>query len=84
MATIINELGEEVEISPENGSNFNLKELQSAVGGLFEMIQLSGEKILVVNEEGLILGLPINLKATSLARRPILGPAILCEANQIN
>ena len=43
-----------------------LDELQHMVGGLIEVIELSDGRQMVVNEEGLILGLPFNPEASAL------------------
>ena len=84
MATVISTSGEENEITPENGESFSLKELQGAVGGLIEIVPLDNEKLLVVDEEGLYKEqYCLNMKASILARRQIVGPAVLCDNDQI-
>ena len=40
--------------------------------------------ILVVNEEGLLKRLPLNNKASMLARQPIVGNVVMIEPNQIS
>jgi hypothetical protein len=60
-----------------------LKKLQEIVGGYVEFIYLK-EKVLVVNEEGLLFGLPRNNQATEIAGQPIVGDAILCGINELN
>ena len=55
----------------------SLSEMQGKVGGLIEMVHLPDGQYLVVNEEGLIDGLPINETASMLAKRTIVGTAIL-------
>ena len=52
-----------------------LKTLQEYVGGYIERVNL-GDRDLVVNEEGLIHGLPVNETATLLVN-PNLGPVRL-------
>jgi len=56
------------EITPANGSYFTLEEMQGYVGGLIQIIPLDGEghedRLLVVHEEGKLIGLPYNLFAT--------------------
>ncbi|HIB21727.1 MAG TPA: DUF3846 domain-containing protein [Rhodospirillales bacterium] len=83
MAFIINTSGDETEMTPKNGSDFELKELQDVVGGLIELVALTNGKLLIVDEEGLLKSLPINTKASMLARRPIVGTAIICEDHQL-
>jgi|688.fasta_scaffold00022_97 hypothetical protein len=48
------------------GAKPKLTELQECVGGYIECIYLNDGKVMVVNEEGKILGLPENNKATSV------------------
>ena len=83
MAYIINISGDETEFSPSEGNHFGLKELQEAVGGYIQLVTLKTGKILVVDEEGLLKNLPLNTKATILAGQPIVGPAVICSADQI-
>lgn len=42
----------------------SLEEMQGFVGGRIELVYLSNGDHLVINEEGLLDGLPINQKAT--------------------
>ena len=83
MAYVIRDSGEESELLPKNGTDFSLKELQGAVGGFIEIVHLGNDKLLVVDEEGLLKSLRINAKASILARRPIVGTAVLCDNGQI-
>lgn len=83
MAYVIKDSGEEIEFAPENGTNFSLKELQGAVGGLIEIVPLENNKLLVVDEEGLFKSLRMNTKASILARRPIVGSVVICGDDQI-
>lgn len=70
--------GKETPISPANGSNYSLREVQGHVGGLVELVRLRGTTdIMLVDEEGLLKGLPPNYKATALAGRVIVGTAIV-------
>ena len=71
---------EEVLISEDN----RLDQLQKAVGGYIELVYLQGNKIMVVNEEGLIERLPYNHKASKLAGKDIVGDVIVCNVNEIN
>jgi len=65
--------------NPENGTDYTLEEIQEAVGGLVQIVstKYNDDKILVVNEEGLIHNLPLNWRATELAGQPIVGNALL-------
>lgn len=61
----------------------SLKQMQELVGGYVEFVYLN-EKVLIVNEEGLLFGLPRNNQATEIAGHPIVGDAILCGINELN
>lgn len=45
-----------------------LEKLQEIVGGYIQVVDLENNKQMIVNEEGILLGLDINRKATLLAR----------------
>jgi hypothetical protein len=51
-------------LNPENGTTFTLEELQKAVGGYIEVIHLADGRVMVLNEEGRLHGLPFNANAT--------------------
>ena len=61
----------------------SLKQMQELVGGYVEFVYLK-DKVLIVNEEGLLYGLPRNNQATEIAGHPIVGDAILCGINELN
>ena len=44
----------------------SLEDMQEFVGGRIELVYLSNGDHLVINEEGLVDGLPINQKATNI------------------
>ena len=63
---------EEIEI--EN----TLEALQKAVDGYIETVTLiSGYAVMIVNEEGLLRGMPSNPTASAVAARKIVGPALV-------
>ena len=74
---------------PKNGSTFELEELQEIVGGYIEIIRLNDGRVIIVNEEGLNLNLPVNIEATNILRRDhsttqyIVGTAIVCDADMV-
>lgn len=77
---------EAVQLPPQD-SDTVLKTLQGYVGGLIQLcpvrpelreIHLKG-KILIVNEEGINLGLRQNALASMLANTPLFGDAILLD-----
>lgn len=63
-----------------------LSELQSIVGGYIERIHLPLMKgyCLIVNEEGLIYGLPVNPYHVPLQSQPFVGDAVLMKESDLN
>lgn len=55
-----------------------LEALQAAVDGYIETVPLVADKaVMIVNEEGLLRGMPYNAFATLIAARNIVGPALI-------
>ena len=57
-----------------------LAEMQEAVGGFIAYVKLprgNGHKKMVVNEEGLLQGLPVNQIASVIADQRIVGNALV-------
>lgn len=83
-AKILNTDGIYSDAVPANGKDFSLKEAQTIVGGLVTCLPLPASVgkglILVCNEEGLILRLPLNETASQLAGRPIVGQVLICPS----
>lgn len=81
--------GDFQETQPNNGSTFELEELQEVVGGYIEIVRLNDGRIIIVNEDGLSLNLPVNIEATNILRRDhstteyIVGNAIVCDADML-
>jgi hypothetical protein len=65
-ATVIKSNGttQDVELSDNTGERLN--ELQTLVGGYIEELTATENRLLVVNEDGKELGLPVNQAATEL------------------
>lgn len=91
------EPGRESEIvEPEYGDKFELSELQQMVGGYIEIVSLgvlddSGKRsCLIINEEGKLQNLPINIAATALYQMThpssdcIVGNALLIYLDNID
>jgi hypothetical protein len=53
-----------------------LEEAQAHVGGMVELVYDPHGKQILVNEEGLLMGLPHNREASILSGRFIVGPAL--------
>jgi hypothetical protein len=80
MATII-----KVDGSEEKLGTTTLESFQEAVGGYIESIRLDDGRVMLVNEEGLVEGLPVNHRAMDFLSRygkltqPIVGNVVICE-----
>lgn len=83
MAKYLKTEGVVVDVHPKNGNDYALDELQGFVGGLIEIVYLPDGLLMVVNEEGLILGLPFNINASILAGHPIVGNALVCRSDEV-
>lgn len=68
---------------PKNGTDFSLDELRSFVGGTIDIISVSERLYLVVNDDGLILGLPYNPAASFMYKGTIVGNVLLCPKHMI-
>ena len=80
--------GSIVSVNAKNGKDFKLQELQKLVGGYIEIIHLDDERIMVVNEEGKLIGLPTNEKATMMLERfgivnYIVGDVVVCRSELV-
>lgn len=82
--------GEPNIIAPQNGTDFSLEELQKAVDGLIEIVNLKNDKIMVVNEEGKFTK-QLNPCATFIAhlqhailgRDYIAGDVVVCPSEMV-
>ena len=65
----------------------NLADYQKAVGGYIEIVNVPKkddvQKVLIVNEEGLLYGLRYNENASLLAKQDIVGDALLMKASDL-
>ena len=80
--------GREEFIEPKNGTDFSLEELQAIVGGYIEINPLDDELIMVVNEEGKINCLPLNVRATCIVNGAgiadtIVGNVLICRSEMV-
>lgn len=71
------------EILP-NVSIDTLKKMQDLVDGYIEFVYLSPSKglVLIVNEEGLIKELPVNVQASIIAGQPLFGDIVEVPADE--
>jgi hypothetical protein len=90
MAQLIKANGETSKVLPGNGKVFTLQELQSFVGGYIEFRHINGE-IMVMNEEGKLMGLPNNDEATNVLMELkaiasddyVVGDVLICLKKEI-
>ena len=88
----INTKASEFKIITDQKDEPNLKEAQKFVGGYVEGITFPNGDYLIINEEGKLMGLPLNPEATALWRATftkdkylfgyddfVVGPAILIK-----
>lgn len=80
--------GDNNNVSPKNGTDFSLSEMQDIVGGYIEFIY-SGSQVIVINEEGKINNLPLNevvteqFQAAHNTRDFIVGDALVCPIEMV-
>ncbi len=89
MATLLKTDWTKETVTPANGINFTLKEMQTLVGGWIELVpgcsRLQQEgKLMLVDEEGLIKNLPYNAQASVEANRRIVGRALVLTLLEFN
>ena len=90
-ARVIKTNGEVIEVTPKNGTDFSLEEMQGVVGGLIEIIDTpDGKQIMVLNEEGKLEDLPFNMIATGIAVKDfglvgdyIAGDVLVCPSEMV-
>jgi hypothetical protein len=78
-------------VSPKNGRDYSLEELQGLVGGYIELVPIA-ERCMVVNEEGYYGG-KVNVFATEYAKKVgvremfpngfVYGDVLVCGENEI-
>lgn len=73
---------------PSNGTDYKLKEMQTIVGGFIEILHINDEIIMVLNEDGLSLGLPVNEQANRYCAEHeldcyIVGDVLVCHDSMV-
>ncbi|MFA5398339.1 MAG: DUF3846 domain-containing protein [Methanogenium sp.] len=70
----------------ENIDNLDLETLQIIVEGYIEELIVPNEKgtVMIVNEDGIMLNLPLNTVATAIMGQPIVGNVILCSRKELH
>lgn len=80
MATLIKTDGNVV----ENYDVSSLEKMQQAVGGYIEIVTIDNQMYLIVNEDGLSMGLNQNFWASMMTHQLIVGDVIYLNRNEIN
>ena len=89
MAEIIRTDGTRHAVAPANGEYFTLEEMQAAVGGLVQIVELDDKQSMILNEEGKLLDQPYNEEADEIFHQHfvtldyIVGDVLLCENEYI-
>ena len=89
-AYMITDEGEIEEISPKDGREFELEEVQKIVEGYIEIVYLNDKQIMIVNEEGKF-DKSYNPFATSIAQLHralwrddyICGTVVICPSSML-
>ena len=87
----------EFKIIKDNKDEPDLKSAQDFVGGMVEVITFPNGDVLIVNEEGKLMNLPLNPEGTALWRMTftkdkyafghddfVVGPAMVIKKNALN
>lgn len=88
MAKIYRTNGDVENVEPKNGTDFQLEELSAIVGGYIECLNFTDGSLLVCNEEGKLMNLPYNERATDLVRKNgyndyIVGDVLICNTGEV-
>jgi hypothetical protein len=87
-AQIINTNADVRSVRPKKDNVFNLKELQGFVGGYIQIVKTRDSRMMIINEEGKVNGLPYNEIATSLYiygnHDPIMGDVVVLDKEMIS
>ena len=79
MGILVTTDGEEIIVRPENGEVFTLKELQTLVGGLVEVVpqRVHPDKVYLCDEEGLLKDKEVNISVTETIDYPVVGDILI-------
>ena len=78
--TIINT---EFKVIEDKNDEPTLEDAQAFVEGWVEPVWLSNGDLLLINEESVMRGLPVNEIASVIARQPILGNAMVIKKDAV-
>lgn len=89
MAVIYRTNGKREQVLPENGTDFKLEQLQKIVGGYIDILGIGSDELMVFNDEGKLMGLPINREATKIYQKHfntddfIVGDVLICKDDEV-
>lgn len=85
MASLIKTDGTITTVHPKAGigKSFSLEELQGYVGGYIEIVYTANGKLCVVNEEGRLMRLQPNPRASLVTGYDLVGDALICENHEV-
>ena len=73
----------EFKVIEDKNDEPTLEDAQAFVEGWVEPVWLSNGDLLLINEEGVMRGLPVNEIASVIARQPILGNAMVIKKDAL-
>ena len=95
--TKVNTTAEQFKLITDKKDEPSYKAVSKFVGGMVECVQFPNGDLLLLNEEGKLMGLPLNPEATALWRMTfdndnyvtgrkdvVVGPAILIKKDALN
>lgn len=83
---VITAMGNIIETVPQNGTDFDLDELNNIVSGYIEILRIDDVPgwIMVINEEGKIHHLDTNLIASAIFKHDmIVGNVLMCPTEMV-
>ena len=95
--TTVNTTAEQFKLITDKKDEPDYKAVSKFVGGMVEVVQFPNGDLLLLNEEGKLMGLPVNEEASQLWKDTfdndnyvtgrndfVVGPAILIKANALD
>ena len=73
----------ELKVIEDKNDEPTLEDAQAFVEGWVEPVWLSNGDLLLINEESVMRGLPVNEIASVIARQPILGNAMVIKKDAL-
>ena len=73
----------EFKVIEDKNDEPTLEDAQAFVEGWVEPVRLSNGDLLLINEESVMRGLPVNEIASVIARQPILGNAMVIKKDAL-